>query len=120
MTVSVAGVIPQWTVGDRLRKARELTGLERGDFAGEIGISRNTVTNYEHDKVEHRVVVLRSWALRCGVSQHWLETGEGEPSGPSGDGEPLPASGDPGLRIYFHGNTSSHVSTCEPVGTVAA
>lgn len=60
MTTSVAGIVPEWTTGDRLRKARELTGLERSEFARELGISRNTVTNYEHGKVEPRVVVLRS------------------------------------------------------------
>lgn len=84
MTLSVAGVIPQWTIEDRLRKARELTGLERTEFAQELGVSRNTVTNYEHGKVEPRIIVLRSWALRCGVDLEWLRTGHAP--GPSGPG----------------------------------
>ena len=44
MSISVTGVTPQWTVGDRLRKAREMIGLDRAELAEQIGISRNTVT----------------------------------------------------------------------------
>lgn len=86
MTLSVAGIVPEWTLGDRMRKARELTGLERAEFAAELGISRNTVTNYEHDKTERpRMLVLRSWALRCGVSLDWLQHGDVPPTPDSGD-----------------------------------
>lgn len=85
MTLSVAGIVPEWTIEDRLRKARELTGLERGDFARELGVSRNTITNYEHGKVEPRVIVLRSWALRCGVDLSWLQHGYTPTPDPSGE-----------------------------------
>ena len=37
MTTQTAGGIPQFTVGDRLRKARETTGLNLQEFADEIG-----------------------------------------------------------------------------------
>ena len=82
MSISVTGVTPQWTIGDRLRKARELIGIDRAEFAEQIGISRNTVTNYEHDKVKPRVVVLRAWAMRCGVAEQWIRSGQ-PPFGPS-------------------------------------
>lgn len=32
--------IPEWTRGDRLRKARSLTGLTSREFAEEIGVSQ--------------------------------------------------------------------------------
>jgi hypothetical protein len=37
-TLHSAGVIPEFTLGDRLRKARELTGLSIRRFADEIGV----------------------------------------------------------------------------------
>lgn len=69
------GTIPAFTIGDRLRKARELTGLEQGPFADELGIARGTVGNYEHEHVAPRKVVLKAWAMRTGVPLEWLETG---------------------------------------------
>ena len=86
MSIQVTGVTPRWTVGDRLRKAREMIGLDRAEFAEQIGISRNTVTNYEHDKVEQRVIVLRAWAMRCGVAEQWVRSGQ-LPFGPPPDPE---------------------------------
>jgi len=69
------GAVPEWTLGDRLRKARELTGLEVHEFADEIGIHRNSVGNYERGR-RPRPIVLKAWALRSGVSAAWLETGQ--------------------------------------------
>jgi transcriptional regulator with XRE-family HTH domain len=76
----VNGAIPQWTTGDRLRKAREQTGLGRSDFADELGVSRNTVMNYESGRTQrHARIVLRAWALRTGVPFEWLRTGDAPP-----------------------------------------
>lgn len=68
--------VPEWTMADRLRKARETTGLDQGDFAAELGVSRGTVSNYEHGHVRPREVVLRAWAMRTGVSLGWLRDGD--------------------------------------------
>lgn len=76
MSIPTPGpIIPTFTMGDRLRKAREVTGLGASEFADVIGVSRNTVTNYERDHVKPRRVVLNAWALRTGVPLSWLETG---------------------------------------------
>ena len=69
------GVVPEWTLADRLRKARLMTGLEAQEFADEIGIHRNSVRNYERGRLP-RPIVLKAWALRSGVSYEWLVTGE--------------------------------------------
>lgn len=71
--------VPSWTIGDRLRKAREITGLDQGDFAERIGLSRNTVGSYEsgRGKKPPRGIVLNAWALATGVDRHWLEHGGG-------------------------------------------
>jgi transcriptional regulator with XRE-family HTH domain len=63
-------------MGDRLRKARQVTGLEQSEFAAELGVSRGTVLNYENDRVKPRLIVLRAWSLRTGVPLHWLRDGE--------------------------------------------
>jgi transcriptional regulator with XRE-family HTH domain len=71
-----AGSIPVFDLSDRLRKAREVTGLDQKAFADEVGISRGTVANYERGKVTPREIVLRAWALRTGVPLEWLKTGK--------------------------------------------
>lgn len=85
MTQQVHGVIPEFTIGDRLRKARELTGLDQVQFATEIDISRNTVGNYENGNVKPRRLALKAWAMRTGVPLEWLETGVAS-SSPDGGG----------------------------------
>lgn len=86
-----AGVVPEWTLGDRLRKARELTGLKVPAFAALIEVSAKTVNNAESGKHSVRPITISAWAMASGVSREWLETGEGEPvqspdpGGPGGD-----------------------------------
>lgn len=78
MTAStVTPAIPQWTLGDRLRKAREHAGMEQGELAHRIGVSRGTVSNYELGRGQRppKVVVLRAWAHECGVPYEWLVDG---------------------------------------------
>ena len=76
MTTQAHGVIPEFTLGDRLRKARELTGLDQGDFAAEIGVSRNSVSNAETGATRPIRVTLRAWSMRTGVPIEWLLTGQ--------------------------------------------
>lgn len=83
--------VPEWTVGDRLRAAREKKAqLDQGPFAELIGVSRGTVSNYERGSVDHyKPIVLRAWAMATGVPVEWLETGisAGPPSPPPGKGQ---------------------------------
>lgn len=81
MQQTPAGVIPQWTVADRLRKARIAAGLEQAELARDIDVSRNTVSNYESGHVTPRRIVLRAWSLRTGVPLEWIETGVAPGSG---------------------------------------
>lgn len=80
-------VIPVWTEADRLRKAREMTGLDRADFAELIGVSAKTVLNYENGSTTRvKPLVRRAWALATGVPSSWLETGEVPPDGAPHEG----------------------------------
>lgn len=82
--------IPRWSLGDYLRKAREHAGLEQAQLAVDLGISRNTVINYERGKVSPRRAVIMAWAMRTGVPVEWLEGSESpRPDGPDG-GSMLP------------------------------
>lgn len=79
-----AGAVPTWTVGDRLRKAREITGLDRQAFAADLEISRNTLAKYETgDAVPPRTLLL-AWAMRTGVSVEWLTGGFDGPNDTDG------------------------------------
>jgi transcriptional regulator with XRE-family HTH domain len=64
--------VPAWTLGDRMRKAREHAGLKQSELAGEIGIARSSIVNYESGRTEPSRPILLSWALRCGVDHEWL------------------------------------------------
>lgn len=76
-TQPTAGGVPEWTVGDRLRKAREMAHMEKEQLADLIGVSRGTVANYESGATRHmKPIVLRAWAVATGASLHWIETGE--------------------------------------------
>ena len=67
------GEVPQWSVGDRMRKARVGAGLKQPEMATEIGIGHRSVINYEADLRTPPRPVLVSWALRTGVPLWWLQ-----------------------------------------------
>ena len=69
-------VVPQWTLTDRLRKARESAGLNQPQLAEALGVSSNTVGNYERGFTTPRRMVLMAWAMVTGVPVEWLENDE--------------------------------------------
>lgn len=78
------GLIPEWTLGDRLRKAREAAGLEQQELAQRIGVARTTISNAEKGKVNPRRIVINAWSLATSVPVEWLETGQApQPDGPN-------------------------------------
>lgn len=79
------GTVPEWTLADRLRKARESTGLDQSEFAERVGISRTSVGNAERGDKTPRRITVRMWAIATGVDLHWLETGQA-PAEPGPDG----------------------------------
>ena len=86
MSQMLAGTIPTFTVGDRLRKARECTGLDQAAFAAELGVSRQTVSNNESGRTHPSRLVIRQWSLRTGVPLAWLESGKVPAEGGGGGG----------------------------------
>jgi DNA-binding XRE family transcriptional regulator len=99
------GVVPEFTVGDRLRKARQLTELTTRQFAEEIGVSQKTITDAEGDRRATRKIVMRAYAMRTGVSLEWLETGIAPETLGSGGGGGGQSEGNAGVA-------TRHARTC--------
>lgn len=92
------GVVLEFGIADRLRKAREHIGAGPSAFAELTGISRGTISNYEDDAYRTRkTYILAQWAMATGVSPEWLVTGAGSASGPGGPDGALPAT--PGTAL---------------------
>lgn len=72
----LGGIVPEFSLGDRLRKAREIAGLEQIALAHAIDVHRQTVARYESGASIPRRPVMLSWALMTGVSLDWLATGD--------------------------------------------
>lgn len=86
-TQPVSRRFPVWTLGDKMRKARELAGLSQAEMALKIGVSRQSVSNYEVGATENpRRIVLNAWAAATGVPVEWFTGGPdgGQPVQPAG------------------------------------
>lgn len=79
--------IPDWTIAERLYVARTIRGFEMQQLADIIGISRDTVRNYENRFYSRKrsPLTIRAWARACDVDEPWLEHGiQARPDGPDG------------------------------------
>jgi transcriptional regulator with XRE-family HTH domain len=72
----VGGNVPIWTLGDRLRKARDWAGITRDELADELGVHARTISSYELDQTKPKKAFLRQWALHTGVPYGWLVDGQ--------------------------------------------
>ena len=85
MTDAASSVgVPRWTLGDRLRKARECAGLSTAEIAEVLEVTDRTVRNYETGATPIKRPALRVWAMRTGVPYVWLTTGEEPSDNPGG------------------------------------
>ena len=95
-------IIPQWTLGDRLTKARSLTGLNREEFARSLGISLSTVKRSELDLHPVKRAIILGWAVACGVDPDWLEHGD------EGEGGEPPIS--PPVTLWYQHNNRAQLA----------
>lgn len=78
MAVDESDLIPKWSVGDRLSKSRRAAGIGSREMCEFLGIHRNSLNAYEHDRSRAPLAILRLWAIRTEVPLAWLQ-GEGDP-----------------------------------------
>jgi transcriptional regulator with XRE-family HTH domain len=86
-------MVPQFTLADRLRKARDVTKLNQQEFGEIIGLSRKQIVNLENETTAARKPLVIAWAFATGVDVDWLLTGQEseKPTDPEGpDGLKLP------------------------------
>lgn len=74
--VDLSGKIPQWTVADRVRKARESAGLKQNDLSELLGMARTSLARIEQGKSDPRRTTLIGIAFATNVDLNWLETGK--------------------------------------------
>ncbi|TNC19080.1 helix-turn-helix domain-containing protein [Amycolatopsis alkalitolerans] len=100
--LTTVGAVPQWTLADRLRKAREHAELHQRELATRLGLSRTSISSYESASVTPKRPVLLAWSMATGVSFDWL-AGETEPE-PTADLTAI--SGEPTGRYSLLSDTS--------------
>jgi len=82
------GIIPEWTRGDRMRKALEVAGVGVAEMAEYLGVARTSCSNWMAGRVAPSKQTMRLWSMRTGVPLVWLETGTAPTDGPEPDGLP--------------------------------
>jgi transcriptional regulator with XRE-family HTH domain len=85
-TVVSMSIVPQWTFGERVRKARTHASLSRTQLAEELGLHPSTIANWERDERMPTKAMSRKAARACGVSEAWLWSGAGDDDPTSADG----------------------------------
>lgn len=67
-------LIPQWTVGEKIRKVRRMAGLNQIEFAQELGVKHTTLSAWETGRGEPRNMVEVARTIRdlTGVPMWWL------------------------------------------------
>lgn len=68
-------LVPDWTLGDRMRKALDVSGTPVQEIAEYLDVSRQTIGRWLSDRGPVKRHVLITWAATTGVDLGWLETG---------------------------------------------
>lgn len=64
--------IPSFTLGDRLAKAREHAGIGVAELAVRLGVSRTSISNYEHGRTAPPLDVVLDYAKETNVPLTWI------------------------------------------------
>jgi len=73
---------PVWTIADRMGKARREAGLSTAEMADLLGVSRQTVGNWEAGRVKPSKATLLAWSTYTDVALGWILTGSDNPQDP--------------------------------------
>lgn len=91
------------SLGARLRLAREQTGMKLGAAAQAIGVSRDSLSDYENDITEPGAMKLKNAAEVYGTSADWLLWGRSRVKPHAKDARPslVPGTGDKKSRKSY-------------------
>jgi DNA-binding XRE family transcriptional regulator len=92
--------VPEWTIGDCMRKAREHAGLSQAEMARDIGVGRTSIVRYETGTQKPSRPVLLAWSMRTKVSYEWMCHGDTHPCGPPRKSEISGASPQARGKVY--------------------
>lgn len=76
--------VPEFTLGDRLRRARRFVGFSQEELAAVLGIHQRSMSNYENDITLLDYPRLVKWAEECQVDLAWLAYGRSDVPPPTG------------------------------------
>lgn len=107
-------LVPQFTKGDRLAKARKTAGIGQQEMAQLLLRDRKTIGNWENDHTEPTPRVLIRWAELTKVPLWWLTDGEPADSEPGSKDRRAPA----GLRKPSSGCTIDTSAVRRPLTVV--
>lgn len=87
--------IPQWTIGDRLRKIRTTQHLKQSEFAAQLEVNEPTYSQWESNRATPRNVVALSQRIELltGIPAAWtLGLNKESPSGGGPEGQSRPSA----------------------------
>ena len=110
-----------WTLGDRLRKARRAVGVSQERFAATLGVNKKSLAAWELDTNEPRnlVALAKRIELAYGIPVSWTLGLKDEYPGPNGtgphpyttrDSNPEPADSESADLITFPGHVAERVA----------
>ena len=76
MSLYTVATVPEWDQRDRMAKALRVARKSGAQLAIELGVHRNTINNYLNGRTRPDRRTIIAWAMACGVSVEWLETGQ--------------------------------------------
>lgn len=89
MTIQPEFTYPAWTLGDRIRKARVMSGMKQAEFAEKIGAKEGSLAAWETDRSQPRNIVALAKRIEAltRVPATWLlGLDDGPPPNPDPDG----------------------------------
>jgi len=71
---AVEPIIPEWSLGERMAKARRDAGYDQRRMAEAVGVSASAIAQWETDRSRPRDLLdlVNRWSEVTGVSRAWL------------------------------------------------
>jgi transcriptional regulator with XRE-family HTH domain len=78
---AAASTVIVWTVGERIRKAREDMGWKQSDLAAELRVDRSTIAGWENNSHTPSYIAIKAVSDVTDKPSWWIEGHDTPPSG---------------------------------------